>query len=115
MLLNLDRVADTLKAHGATIQVRGLADSGWFLDNEPYAPMECTDFHSCSPVESIKQGILLWNGQVPELCRRQQIPSETWKCYFGYKIYPTMKGEFVTEFEIVMCADVIHPSAQFHP
>ncbi|CAG5897817.1 unnamed protein product [Menidia menidia] len=41
VLLNVDRVAELLEGLGHTgIQVRGLSDSGWFLDNKQY---HCTD------------------------------------------------------------------------
>lgn len=36
VLVNLDRIADLLHNLGSQVQVRGLADSGWFLDNEPF-------------------------------------------------------------------------------
>ncbi|XP_076373441.1 palmitoleoyl-protein carboxylesterase notum1-like isoform X2 [Tachypleus tridentatus] len=91
VLVNLDRVADTLKSLNAGVEVRGLVDSGWFLDNEPYKPMECFDPHTCAPVEAIKQGIRLWNGQVPERCKADYDPEEHWRCYFGYRIYRTLK------------------------
>lgn len=58
VLINLDRVADFLRGFRSRIQVRGLADSGWFLDNEPYRPQECTtDPQTCAPVEAIKRGV----------------------------------------------------------
>lgn len=75
VLINLDRVADLLRSLGSTVSVRGIADSGWFLDNEPFdfnsiidkpggqkagrskKTSECTDTHSCAPVEMVKQGI----------------------------------------------------------
>lgn len=32
----------------------------------------------------------MWNGQVPTACR-SEYPNEPWRCYFGYRIYPTLK------------------------
>lgn len=78
VLVNLDRIADLLANMGSKVEVRGLADSGWFLDNEPFdfatQSMEsgihgsatagnsrktniCMDATNCAPLEAIKQGI----------------------------------------------------------
>lgn len=58
VLLNVDRVAELLERLGHTgIQVRGLSDSGWFLDNKQYDCTECVDAVSCAPTETIKRGI----------------------------------------------------------
>ncbi|KAG8178958.1 hypothetical protein JTE90_013114 [Oedothorax gibbosus] len=92
VLLNLDRVSDLLRGLQWRGQVRGLADSGWFLDNEPFAPQECLDPHACAPVEAIKRGARLWNGQVPKRCQMQYGAAELWKCYFGYRIYTTLQS-----------------------
>lgn len=110
VLVNLDRVSSLMAAMGSKVEVRGLADSGWFLDNKPF------DFHaalaaetgdgshlppprkascnenplSCAPIDTIKQGIKMWNGQVPASCRAAY-PTEPWRCFFGYRIYPTLR------------------------
>lgn len=96
--------------------VRGLADSGWFLDNEPYdqgtkmfgdiyfdASGSISDSSSdqigigddcdrqrCGPLQSIKQAMRFWNGQVPSACAANH-PLEPWRCYFGYRAYQTLK------------------------
>lgn len=58
VLLNVDRVAELLEGLGHTgIQVRGLSDSGWFLDNKQYQCTDCLDTVNCSPTETIKRGI----------------------------------------------------------
>ena len=58
MLLNVDRVAEQLEELGYTaIQVRGLADSGWFLDNKQYRRTDCIDTITCAPTEAIRRGI----------------------------------------------------------
>ncbi|XP_015784529.1 palmitoleoyl-protein carboxylesterase notum1' [Tetranychus urticae] len=148
VLVNLDRVADFISSTGSKIEVRGLMDSGWFLDNQPFdysgsysnsndniednfdeekddsfnedkfdqksftsygslsppssptslsssssspsSPSTCTSAINCSPIDSIKQGMKLWNGKVPESCRLKY-PKEPWRCYFGYRLYPTLK------------------------
>jgi hypothetical protein len=68
VLLNLDRVAEHLQSIGCKVQVRGIADSGWFLDNQPflqqsenamyakYLQAACREGHVCSPLESVRQG-----------------------------------------------------------
>lgn len=112
VLVNLDRVSNLMARLGSKIQVRGLSDSGWFLDNKPFesnghhnngghdshhrhnrisTSVLCqTSPHSCPPVEGIKLGYSYWKGQVPDSCL-QQYPGEEWKCYFGYRIYSTLK------------------------
>lgn len=58
MLLNVDRVAEQLEEMGYQgIQVRGLADSGWFLDNKQYHRTDCIDTITCAPTEAIRRGI----------------------------------------------------------
>lgn len=140
MLLNVDRVAERLEELGyPAIQVRGLADSGWFLDNKQYLRTDCLDTVTCAPTEAIRRGIRCpgggglsqmpdshtedlgqgggrgagawaggpmaaslmgtlcpryWNGMVPERCRRQFKEGEEWNCFFGYKVYPTLRCEW---------------------
>lgn len=58
VLLNVDRVSELLEGLGHSgIHVRGLADSGWFLDNKQYDFTDCLDALSCAPTETIKRGI----------------------------------------------------------
>ena len=99
VLVNLDNVSDLMARSGSQVKVRGIADSGWFLDNKPYrrgrhdppASVLCeTSPHSCPPVEAIKLGIDFWRGSVPSACA-VRFPGQEWKCYFGYRIYPTLK------------------------
>lgn len=68
VIVNLDSVADYLHSLGSSIQVRGVADSGWFLDNQPYEQQTqnplyakylkaaCREGHICAPLDSIRQG-----------------------------------------------------------
>ncbi|CAG0878610.1 unnamed protein product [Darwinula stevensoni] len=86
VLVNLDRVSEILRTLAPGVEVRGLADSGWFLDRKPYRP----DAKARSPVDAIKVGAYRWKGRVPDRCLNQY-PSEPWSCYFGYKIYPTLR------------------------
>ncbi|XP_076076748.1 palmitoleoyl-protein carboxylesterase notum1-like [Mytilus galloprovincialis] len=91
VLMNLDRVADLMSELAPGVEVRGLADSGWFVDIPQFRRGECSDSFSCSPVDSIQRGVKLWKGNVPEACRKEYPEDEQWKCYFGYKMYPTLK------------------------
>lgn len=115
--------------------LRGLADSGWFLDNEPYYPQmsgdsganpfqseqleEDCDRQRCNPLQSIKQAMRHWNGQVPQACL-MEYPLEPWRCYFGYRAYPTLRTPlFVVQWlydEAQLLIDNIarpHTSAQW--
>ena len=42
VLLNVDRVAAQVAKLARQVEVRGIADSGWFLDNAQYRPGLCT-------------------------------------------------------------------------
>ena len=82
VIVNLDRVATLMATMGSKAEVRGLADSGWFLDNKPFdmhaslaeetgsssqphpqvppppRKASCSESpHSCAPIDTIKQGI----------------------------------------------------------
>uniref|UniRef100_A0A3Q4IFC2 Notum, palmitoleoyl-protein carboxylesterase n=1 Tax=Neolamprologus brichardi TaxID=32507 RepID=A0A3Q4IFC2_NEOBR len=95
--------------------VRGLADSGWFLDNKQYKFTDCLDTISCAPTEAIKRGIRYWGGLVPESCRQAHV-GEEWNCFFGYKVYPTLKSPvFVAQWlfdEAQLTVDNIHLTGQ---
>nr|CAG4640708.1 EOG090X02ZJ [Eulimnadia texana] len=90
VLLNLDRAAEFLRSHGSSAEVRGISDSGWFLDNVPYAPADCYDPARCAPLTAVQLGYNLWNAQVPESCRNQY-PSQPWRCFFGHHLYRTLR------------------------
>ncbi|KAH8395279.1 hypothetical protein KR222_008194, partial [Zaprionus bogoriensis] len=85
VLLNLDRVRDFLvNERKLQVTVRGVSDSGWFLDREPYTPA------AMASSEAVRLGWKLWQGLLPEDCTRAH-PAEPWRCYFGYRLYPTLK------------------------
>ena len=90
MLVNVDRVARQLARMGVRAEVRAVSDSGWFLDNEPFKPLQCVDAHSCPPIEAIRRGHELWQGRIPEHCGALY-PTRPWFCYFGYRVYPTLQ------------------------
>ncbi|KAK2815791.1 hypothetical protein Q5P01_026258 [Channa striata] len=116
VLLNVDHVAEQLESQGYRgVQVRGLADSGWFLDNKQYKFTECLDTISCAPTEAIKRGIRYWSGLVPESCRQAHV-GEEWNCFFGYRLYPTIKSPvYIVQWlfdEAQLTVDNIHLTGQ---
>ncbi|XP_069561167.1 carboxylesterase notum2 [Brachyistius frenatus] len=90
VLLNMERVASQLAQLGAEAQVRGLVDSGWFLESKQQRPPNCPETVSCSPEDAIKIGLRLWNGVVPDRCRQLYKRGEEWQCFFGHKLYSTL-------------------------
>ncbi|XP_053712558.1 palmitoleoyl-protein carboxylesterase notum1a-like [Synchiropus splendidus] len=116
VLLNVDQVAKQLEVQGHTgVQVRGLVDSGWFLDNKQYKYSDCLDPISCAPTEAIKRGVRYWGGMVPETCRQAHV-GEEWKCFFGYKVYPLLRSPvFVVQWlfdEAQLTIDNVHLMGQ---
>lgn len=66
VMINLDRVAKTIAQSGSKADVRGIADSGWILENDyleskhygkPMLP--CTDPDNCSPMDNIRNAFRL--------------------------------------------------------
>lgn len=117
VLLNIERVASQLQQLGAEAQVRGLVDSGWFLESKQQRSPNCPETVSCSPEDAIKMGlryygltaarvlrdclcvftvccfVRLWNGVVPDRCRQLYKKGEEWQCFFGHKLYSTLTCE----------------------
>lgn len=87
VMINLDPVQDLL--HNVLkmkqISVRGVTDSGWFLDRDPFIS------NGKPTVDAIRKGMQHWQGSVPDGCR-QLYKNESWRCYFGYRLYPTLKS-----------------------
>jgi hypothetical protein len=57
VMINLDRIAQLVANSGSKADVRGLADSGWILDNEPFNShnkQPCVDAINCAPMDGIK-------------------------------------------------------------
>lgn len=86
VMLNLDRVRRQLREeNGVRMAVRGVSDSGWFLDREPFVQ------GALSTAEMVRLGHRMWQGLVPEACAAQ-FAAEPWRCYFGHRLYGTLKG-----------------------
>ena len=79
---------------GSAVRVRGVVDSGWFLDNDPFSSSSRTKA-SFSPSQTVSVGAHLWKARVPDSCA-QHFPGEEWKCFFGYRIYPTIRSMWTT-------------------
>lgn len=88
-MINLDPVQELLHytLDLKQISVRGVTDSGWFLDRAPYAP------NGKPVVDAIRKGMKMWSGKVPRRCQMAYV-NEPWRCYFGYRLYPTLKGNY---------------------
>ncbi|EMP31531.1 Protein notum like protein [Chelonia mydas] len=93
VLLNLERVVALLEELEAqAVQVRGLVDSGWFLDIKHPRQSDCSDAASCAPVGAIKKGLRMWNGILPEKCKQQFKRVNEWQCFLGYRLYSSLKS-----------------------
>ncbi|CAD5110709.1 DgyrCDS88 [Dimorphilus gyrociliatus] len=93
VLMNIDRISQRLINLAPKAKVRGIIDSGWYLDNMPFKrESDCRDnpLH-CSPSKAISIGFKYWKGVVPYNCAKQFGSEEAWKCYFGHRVYPTLK------------------------
>lgn len=54
VMINLDRVARMIADSGSLADVRGLADSGWILENDYLEGPNCADPAHCPPTDSIR-------------------------------------------------------------
>ncbi len=94
VLVNLDAVVDALAPAG--VSVKGVVDSGWFLDHGGDCDAHGTGgggagASRCSVIKDLRDGVKMWNAKVPDACR-EAYPNQIWKCFFGYRIYPLIKG-----------------------
>ncbi|KAI4498772.1 hypothetical protein M0802_006239 [Mischocyttarus mexicanus] len=85
VMLNLDHVQNLVHEELGlkNVAIRGVSDSGWFLDRAPYSP------NGLSPVDAVHKGMELWKARIPHNCVVKH-PDEPWRCYFGYRLYPTL-------------------------
>ncbi|KAI4485879.1 hypothetical protein M0804_006368 [Polistes exclamans] len=85
VMLNLDHVQKLVHEELGlkNVAIRGVSDSGWFLDRAPYSP------NGLSPVDAVHKGMELWKARIPHNCVVKH-PDEPWRCYFGYRLYPTL-------------------------
>jgi hypothetical protein len=92
VMMNVDSVAAMVSRAG--LRVRGIVDSGWFLNNDPFSTVECSAGKGkCSVVQNLQQGVRLWKSRVPAACQ-QNFQGEIWKCFLGYKLAPFIQSKF---------------------
>ena len=96
VLVNVDLVAKIVAKVG--ILVRGIVDSGWFLDNQPFnaGGGDCPNGQCHSVIDDLKAGVELWGAKVPEGCL-QEYP-ERWQCFIGYKAFPFIQCKYKNEY-----------------
>lgn len=85
-----NNLKQNVNIQGLNVHVRGVSDSGWFLDREPFTP------GAIGSSEVVRQGMKLWNGVLPEACATEQ--KEPWRCYFGHRLYNTLKCKSKSNF-----------------
>ena len=90
VLVNVDFVAQMINPHG--VRVRGIVDSGWFLDNDPFQD-------TSSVIRNLQDGIRHWQAHVNDECARNY-PGELWQCFIGYKVFPFIKSKSNSKFKI---------------
>ncbi|XP_026671001.1 palmitoleoyl-protein carboxylesterase NOTUM [Ceratina calcarata] len=85
VMLNLDHVRNLIhyKLGLRFVDIRGVSDSGWFLDRAPYSS------NGLSSVDAVRKGMEFWKARMPDNCVAKY-PTEPWRCYFGYRLYPTL-------------------------
>lgn len=92
-MLNIDRVAQNLKAKGADIHVQGIVDSGWFLDNALTKSSNCgLPRGHCKPSDIIKIAMKYWNADLPIDCTKGKKRDKQHVCLFGDELYPYLKS-----------------------
>jgi len=95
VMLNVDAVAALVHSELGLrdVAVRGIADSGWFLDREPYDhDTRATASPRVHAADGVRVGLRVWRGRVPPACAFTE-RRRPWMCYFGFKLYPTIRGE----------------------
>ena len=58
VLINLDRVSNQMATLAPEVEVRGIADSGWFLDVPQFRNKDCAVASNCAPVDGTIRGIM---------------------------------------------------------
>ena len=92
VLVNIDAVASMLGK--SKILVRGIIDSGWFLDNDPFFNNDAakTGVGPSSVKHALRNGVKLWNARVPSACAKEY--PDMWQCFLGYKVFPFIKSKY---------------------
>ena len=91
VLVNIDAISSMLRK--SKILVRGIIDSGWFLDNDPFFNNDAskTGVGPSSVKHALQKGVQLWNARVPSACASEY--PDMWQCFLGYKVFPFIKSK----------------------
>ena len=102
VLVNIDAVSSILSKSKSRILVRGIIDSGWFLDNDPFFNNDAskTGVGPSSVKHALQKGVKLWNARVPSACATEY--PDMWECFLGYKVFPFIKSKYVLVVGIVL-------------
>ena len=86
VLVNIDAISSMLSK--SKILVRGIIDSGWFLDNDPFFNNDAskTGVGPSSVKHALQKGVQLWKARVPSACAEEY--PDMWQCFLGYKVFP---------------------------
>ncbi|CAG0879224.1 unnamed protein product [Cyprideis torosa] len=91
VIVNLDRIRDLMASVGfGSVDIRGLTDSGWFVQNDPFKPHACAIGGKCSPIDTLKVGVDYWESQMPERCTFRG--ADSWRCFLGFNVHPTLQS-----------------------
>lgn len=92
VIMNIDRVAEMMATAGSSCKVRGISDSGWYLEKKPDLIKCKNNAKNCNtPSQAISKGMSYWHGVVPSACANE-FENEPWRCYFGHNVYRTLKS-----------------------
>ncbi|XP_057306546.1 palmitoleoyl-protein carboxylesterase notum1a-like [Hydractinia symbiolongicarpus] len=81
VLQNIDRIANFLKRKKLNIDVRGMIDSSWFVDNGISTNCASSNVYECHPQLMFKQAASYWNAVVDHSCGKKHV--EKHKCLFA--------------------------------
>ncbi|XP_028411834.1 palmitoleoyl-protein carboxylesterase NOTUM-like isoform X2 [Dendronephthya gigantea] len=115
VIMSIDRVAQMLSAAGSSCKVRGISDSGWYLEKIPDLKKCKNDPRSCNkPSQAIRKGMRYWNGVVPSACR-EEFKTEPWRCYFGHNVYRTLRSPlFIFQWQYDLTQVIVNNPTTHH-
>ena len=107
-MVNVDAIASILGERKSKIHVRGIIDSGWFLDNDPFFNNDAskTGVGPSSVKHALQKGVQMWNAKVPSSCAEEY--PDLWECFLGYKVFPFIKSKFY-------CSTIVGPNCFINP
>lgn len=91
-LVNADAVAAALP----WADVRSLADSGWFVGNQPFGTPNCSTVFTCPATVGVATGIAYWKPAEPADCLAFANASTAYQCFFGPTLRPFLTSRIYT-------------------